>query len=51
MSCDEKSTDIDFARAEEAKKRALERLAKKDNIDIARAQAALARANARLSVR
>ena len=47
----EKSTDIDFARAEEAKRRALERLAKKDNIDIARAQAALARANARLSVR
>lgn len=47
----EKSTDIDFARAEEAKKRASERLAKKDNVDIARAQAALARANARLSVR
>ncbi len=47
----EKSTDIDFARAEEAKKRALERLAKKENIDMARAQAALARANARLSVR
>ena len=47
----EKSTDIDFARAEAAKKRAEERLAKKEDIDIARAQAALARANARLSVR
>ena len=47
----EKSTDIDFARAEAAKKRALERLAQKENIDMARAQAALARANARLSVR
>ncbi|MBO5365573.1 MAG: F0F1 ATP synthase subunit epsilon, partial [Peptococcaceae bacterium] len=44
-------TDIDFARAEAAKKRALERLAQKENIDMARAQAALARANARLSVR
>ena len=41
----EKSTEIDFARAEAAKKRAEER------IDMARAQAALARANARLSVR
>ena len=47
----EKSTEIDFARAEEAKKRALERIAKKEGIDMARAQAALARANARLSVR
>ena len=47
----EKSTEIDFARAEAAKKRAQERLAKKEGIDIARAQAALARANARLSVR
>jgi len=46
----EKSTEIDFARAEAAKKRALERLAKKEGVDIARAQAALARANARLSV-
>lgn len=43
----EKSTEIDFARAEEAKKRALERIAKKEGIDMARAQAALARANAR----
>ena len=47
----EKSTEIDFTRAEEAKKRALERIAKKEGIDMARAQAALARANARLSVR
>ena len=47
----EKSTEIDFARAESAKKRAEERLAKKEGIDMARAQAALARANARLSVR
>ena len=47
----EKSTDIDFARAEAAKQRAQERIAKKENIDMARAQAALARANARLSVR
>ena len=47
----EKSSEIDFARAEAAKKRALERLAHKEGIDIARAQAALARANARLSVR
>ena len=46
-----KSTEIDFTRAEEAKKRALERIAKKEGIDMARAQAALARANARLSVR
>ena len=47
----EKSTEIDFARAEAAKKRAEERLAKKEGSDMARAQAALARANARLSVR
>lgn len=47
----EKSSEIDFARAEDAKKRAQERLAKKEGIDVARAQAALARANARLSVR
>ena len=47
----EQRTEIDFARAEEAKKRALERIAKKEGIDMARAQAALARANARLSVR
>ena len=48
----EKASDIDFARAEAAKKRAEERLAQKNaDIDIARAQAALARAKARLSVR
>ena len=47
----EKSTEIDFERAEAAKKRALERIAKKEGVDMARAQAALARANARLSVR
>lgn len=47
----EKSTDIDFERAEKAKARALERIAKKENVDLARAHAALARANARLSVR
>lgn len=47
----EKSSELDFARAEAAKKRAQERLAKRENIDVVRAQAALARANARLSVR
>lgn len=47
----EKSSEIDFARAEAAKARALERIAKREGIDMARAQAALARANARLSVR
>lgn len=47
----EKASDIDFERAEAAKKRAQERLAQKEGVDIARAQAALARANARLSVR
>lgn len=47
----EKAADIDFGRAEAAKKRAEERIAKKENIDMARAQAALARATARLSVR
>ena len=48
----EKASDIDFVRAEAAKKRAEERLAQKNaDIDIARAQAALARAKARLSVR
>ena len=47
----EKSTEIDFTRAEESKKRALELISKKEGIDMARAQAALARANARLSVR
>lgn len=47
----EKSSEIDFARAEAAKKRAQERLAKRENVDVTRALAALARANARLSVR
>lgn len=48
----EKAADIDFARAEAAKKRAEERLAQKTaDIDVERARAALARANARLSVR
>ncbi len=48
----EKASDIDFARAEAAKKRAEERLAQRTaDIDIARAEAALARAKARLSVR
>lgn len=46
----ERAMDIDFARAEAAKKRAEERIAKKENIDMARAEAALARANARLKV-
>ncbi len=48
----EKADDIDFARAEAAKKRAEERLAQRTaDIDITRAEAALARAKARLSVR
>lgn len=47
----EPGDEIDFARAEAAKKRAEERLAKKEGVDMARAQAALARANARLSLR
>ena len=45
----ELSDDIDVVRAEEAKKRAEERLASKsEEIDIQRAEAALARAKARL---
>ncbi len=47
----EKGADIDFVRAEAAKKRAQERIAKKEGVDMARAEAALARANARLSLR
>lgn len=47
----ERGNEIDFARAEAAKKRAEERIAKKEGVDMARAQAALARANARLSLR
>jgi len=46
----ERSDEIDSARAEEAKKRAAERLQKKENIDIERARAALARALNRLKV-
>ncbi len=45
----ELSGDIDLERAQAAKKRALDRLAKRDGIDIARAEAALARANARIA--
>ena len=44
----EATGDIDLARAEAAKKRALERLANRQNVDVARAEAALARANARI---
>src|SRR6476469_5930615 len=40
----EKPGDIDVARAEEAKRRALDRLEHKAEIDVRRAQAALARA-------
>lgn len=48
----EHSEEIDFARAEESKKRAEERLKnKRDDIDIARAQAALSRALNRLSLK
>ena len=46
----EKPVDIDVARAERAKQRALERLGRKEGIDFARAQAALARAEQRLMV-
>ena len=42
------AADIDLERAQEAKKRAVERLANKENVDVARAEAALARANARI---
>lgn len=46
----ERSDNIDVKRAEEAKQRALERLAKTDEIDEERARAALARALNRLKV-
>ncbi|MBX7404420.1 ATP synthase delta/epsilon chain alpha-helix domain-containing protein [Clostridium chauvoei] len=48
--CDaaEDASDIDFNRAENAKKRAEERLKEDKDIDIERAKMALARANARL---
>lgn len=39
--------EVDFRRAEEAKKRAEERLTNKDNVDVKRAELALARALAR----
>ena len=45
----ETAADIDLERAQEAQKRAMERLANKDNVDVARAEAALARANARIA--
>lgn len=44
----EMAADIDLERAQEAKKRAMERLANRENVDVARAEAALARANARI---
>lgn len=48
----EKGSDIDAARANESKKRAEERLSKKqDGIDIARAQASLSRALTRLEAK
>jgi F-type H+-transporting ATPase subunit epsilon len=46
----ERSDDIDVKRAEEAKQRALERLAKEEEKDEQRARAALARALNRLKV-
>lgn len=47
----EAKSAIDFARAEAARERALQRLHSQTNIDHARAEAALNRANARLSLR
>lgn len=48
----EEAENIDFARAEHARKRAEERLAKRDDdINAGRALAALSRANIRLSLR
>ncbi len=44
----ERQADIDVARAEKAKARALDQLSKKTEVDVARAQAALLRANKRL---
>jgi F-type H+-transporting ATPase subunit epsilon len=47
----ERSDELDAARAEEARRRALDRLAtREDNLDVARAAAALERATARLRV-
>jgi F-type H+-transporting ATPase subunit epsilon len=43
--------EIDFNRAEEAKKRAEERLKNTDNIDVKRAEVALARSLARLKLK
>ena len=48
-SAAEMAADIDLERAQAAQKRAMERLANKENVDIARAEAALARANARIA--
>lgn len=52
MLCDaaEWPEDIDRVRAEEAKKRAQERLAKKDGVNIKRAKLALARSMKRLEI-
>ena len=48
----ERRKDIDVARAEQAKKRAEERLARKsENVDTARAEAALRRAIFRISIK
>lgn len=46
----ETASEIDFDRAQKARQRAIDRLAKQEHVDIARAHAALARANARLSM-
>lgn len=46
----ERSDEIDVTKAEEAKKRAIERLQKKENVDEERARAALARAINRLKI-
>lgn len=53
MNCDaaELPEKIDYSRAEEAKKRAEERLEQKDGIDVKRAEAALLRAITRLKLR
>lgn len=46
----ERSGDIDLARAEKAKARALDRLERKAEVDVMRAQAALLRATTRISL-
>ncbi|MCX6135973.1 MAG: F0F1 ATP synthase subunit epsilon [Ignavibacteriales bacterium] len=46
----ERSDEIDVKRAEEARRRAMERLAKKEEVDEARARVALARALNRLKL-